>query len=231
MAAMLPSNPSPPTPEAFETLLRWKRAQMKRTGVTDIFEHAWIDSVVRDCFTWPASDPDFGGAMFVLRVKGQPAAVLFCLRAGRSLHAWFVAHDANLAVHSPGLIVFVEAIRAAAEAGFTEMDLGPGDYAVQGKLRQLRAPDRRRASSAVRACRRPSRRPSSRCARWWKACLLAGPGNGRPRPCAGWTSRAALLPMTGPPRGLAVTLRGWAFPADKSGYRCAAVSSAKERVP
>lgn len=121
-------------PEAFETLLRWKRAQMKRTGVTDIFEHAWIDSVVRDCFTWPASDPDFGGAMFVLRVKGQPAAVLFCLRAGRSLHAWFVAHDANLAVHSPGLIVFVEAIRAAAEAGYTEMDLGPGDYAFKESL-------------------------------------------------------------------------------------------------
>ena len=121
-------------PEAFETLLRWKRAQMKRTGVTDSFEHAWIDSVVRDCFTWPASDPDFGGAMFVLRVKGQPAAVLFCLRAGQSLHAWFVAHDANLAVHSPGLIVFVEAIRAAAEAGYTEMDLGPGDYAFKESL-------------------------------------------------------------------------------------------------
>ena len=121
-------------PEAFETLLRWKRAQMKRTGVTDIFEHAWIDSVVRDCFTWPATDPDFGGAMFVLRVKGQPAAVLFCLRAGCALHAWFVAHDANLAVHSPGLILFVEAMRAAAEAGFTEMDLGPGDYAFKESL-------------------------------------------------------------------------------------------------
>ena len=120
--------------EAFATLLRWKRAQMKRTGVTDIFEHAWIDSVVRDCFKWPAADPDFGGAMFVLRVKGQPAAVLFCLRAGRALHAWFVAHDANLAVHSPGLIVFVEAIRAAAEAGYTEMDLGPGDYAFKESL-------------------------------------------------------------------------------------------------
>jgi CelD/BcsL family acetyltransferase involved in cellulose biosynthesis len=119
---------------AFETLLGWKRAQMKRTGVTDIFEYAWIDRVVRDCFAWPAADPHFGGAMFVLRVKGEPAAVLFCLRAGKALHAWFVAYDASLSAHSPGLILFVEAIRAAAEAGYTEMDLGPGDYAFKESL-------------------------------------------------------------------------------------------------
>jgi len=36
----------------------------------------------------------FGGALFVLpRVKGAPAAVLFCLRADKALHAWYVAHD------------------------------------------------------------------------------------------------------------------------------------------
>ncbi len=121
-------------PHAFETLLRWKRAQMKRTGVTDIFEHAWIDGVVRDCFAWDPADPHFGGAMFVLRVKGQPVAVLFCLRAGRALHAWFVAHDDALSAHSPGIIVFVEAIRAAANAGYTEMDLGPGNYAFKQSL-------------------------------------------------------------------------------------------------
>jgi CelD/BcsL family acetyltransferase involved in cellulose biosynthesis len=120
--------------QAFETLLSWKRAQMKRTGVTDIFEHAWIDRVVRDSFAWPAADPNFGGAMFVLRVKGAPAAVLFCLRAGRTLHAWFVAHDEALSAHSPGFILFVEAIRAAASAGYAEMDLGPGDYRFKESL-------------------------------------------------------------------------------------------------
>lgn len=121
-------------PDAFETLLRWKRDQMHRTGVTDIFEHAWIERVVRDCFNWPMNDPHFGGAMFVLRAKGAPAAVLFCLRAGKTLHAWFVAHDASFAAYSPGLILFVEAIRAAAAAGYAEMDLGPGDYAFKQSL-------------------------------------------------------------------------------------------------
>lgn len=121
-------------PEAFETLIRWKREQMRRTGVTDLFEHDWIDGIVRGAFAASADDPHFGGAMFVLRAKGQPAAVLFCLRAGKALHAWYVAHDAQWSAYSPGLIVFVEAICAAAEAGFTELDLGPGDYQFKESL-------------------------------------------------------------------------------------------------
>lgn len=113
---------------AFETLLGWKREQMLRTGVTDIFNHGWIDGLVRDTFAAPVSDPHFGGAMFVLRLAGQPIAVLFCLRAEKALHAWFVAYDPKFGDYSPGLIIFAEAIKAAASAGYTEMDLGPGDY-------------------------------------------------------------------------------------------------------
>lgn len=119
---------------AFDTLIRWKREQMLRTGVTDLFEHAWIDAIVRGAFAAPADDPHFGGALFVLRVKGKPAAVLFCLRAERALHAWYVAHDAQWSAYSPGLIVFVEAIRAAADAGYAELDLGPGDYQFKESL-------------------------------------------------------------------------------------------------
>jgi CelD/BcsL family acetyltransferase involved in cellulose biosynthesis len=118
-------------PAAFETLLAWKRDQMRRTGVTDIFEHDWIDRVVRGSFHAPASDPNFGGALFVLRLGGAPIAVLFCLRAGKALHAWFVAYDPRHAEYSPGIILFAETIRAAASAGFTELDLGPGDYAFK----------------------------------------------------------------------------------------------------
>ncbi|HEV7691751.1 MAG TPA: GNAT family N-acetyltransferase [Hyphomonadaceae bacterium] len=113
---------------AYDALVFRKREQMLRTGVTDIFEHAWINTLVRDTFETPASNPHFGGAMFVLRIARRPAAVLFCLRAQKALHAWFVAHDPKYSDYSPGLILFAEAIKAAAQAGYTEMDLGPGDY-------------------------------------------------------------------------------------------------------
>ena len=126
--------------DAFETLMTWKREQMKRTGVRDIFEHAWIDGVVRGTFAAPGEDKNFGGAMFVLRVKAAPAAVLFCLRAEKALHAWYVAHDNQWAAYSPGLIVFIEAIRAAAEAGYTELDLGPGEYQFKESLANASRP-------------------------------------------------------------------------------------------
>ena len=119
---------------AFDTLLAWKREQMHRTGVKDIFDHAWIVGVVRGAFATPASNTHFGGAMFVLRVRGKPAAVLFCLRADRALHAWYVGHDNQWAAYSPGLIVFVEAIRVAADAGYSELDLGPGEYPFKESL-------------------------------------------------------------------------------------------------
>ncbi|MBI1339152.1 GNAT family N-acetyltransferase [bacterium] len=113
--------------EAFDQLLYWKRQQMQATGVTDIFDHGWIHRLVRDILEHDPASP-FGGALFVLRVRQKPAAGLFCLRSGDTLHAWFVGHAPQLAEYSPGQVLFAEAIRVSAEAGFRRMDLGPGDY-------------------------------------------------------------------------------------------------------
>lgn len=125
---------------AFDTLIAWKREQMRRTGVTDIFEHDWIDVLVRSTFTAPADNPHFGGAMFVLRSGARPIAILFCLRAAKALHAWFVAYDPEFSEYSPGLLVFAEAIRAAAERGYAELDLGPGDYPFKESLANASRP-------------------------------------------------------------------------------------------
>lgn len=113
---------------AFDEMILWKREQVWRAGVTDMFERAWINNLVRDTFAASASDIHFGGALFVLRVNRRPAAALFCLRARKALHAWFISHDARYTEYSPGIILISEAIRAAAEKGYAELDLGPGDY-------------------------------------------------------------------------------------------------------
>jgi CelD/BcsL family acetyltransferase involved in cellulose biosynthesis len=142
---------------AFDELVLWKREQMWRTGVTDIFERPWINNLVRDTFVSQASDPHFGGAMFVLRINRWPAAALFCLRAQQTLHAWFVGHDQKYAEYSPGLILYAEAIKAAADAGYTEMDLGPGDYRFKESFANYGRPigagyvGRANLSSAARA--------------------------------------------------------------------------------
>jgi hypothetical protein len=89
--------------------------------------------------------------------KYKPVAALFCLRAQKTLHAWFVAHDPKFSDYSPGLILFTEAIKAAAAAGYTEMDLGPGDYRFKESFASWGRPigagfiGRRTLSSASRA--------------------------------------------------------------------------------
>ncbi|MDZ4760896.1 MAG: GNAT family N-acetyltransferase [Alphaproteobacteria bacterium] len=141
---------------ALDQLLTWKRQQMLRTGVKDIFEHAWVGSVIRDTFETPATS-SFGGALFVLRVREAPVAILYCLQARATLHAWFVAHDPTFAEHSPGLVVIAETIRHAADLGYHELDLGPGEYQFKESFANASRPvgagfiGRRGLSTAYRA--------------------------------------------------------------------------------
>ena len=118
--------------DAFAQLLNWKRIQHRQTGSTDILGTAWIRYVVEAVYN--ETGPDFGGELFLMRVGDELAAGLFCIRAGKSLHAWFVGHNHAFDVHSPGLLLFVDTIHAAADAGYTELDLGPGDYRFKRSL-------------------------------------------------------------------------------------------------
>jgi CelD/BcsL family acetyltransferase involved in cellulose biosynthesis len=143
-------------PLAFDMMISWKREQMWRTRVHDIFQHAWINDLVRDTFTTPATSA-FGGALFVLRVERRPAAMIYCLQARAALHAWQIVYDHRFADYTPGIVLFVEMIRLSAEAGFTKMDLGPGDYRFKTSLANAERPcgagfvGRPGLSSAVRA--------------------------------------------------------------------------------
>lgn len=110
---------------AFDLLIEWKRDQMRRTGVADVYERPWISGLVHETFAMQPTRA-FGGALFVLKLNNAPIAALYCLQAGPCLHAWITAYDEGYSDYSPGMIVFLDAIRAAAGAGFSEMDFGPG---------------------------------------------------------------------------------------------------------
>ncbi len=117
---------------AFQQLLKWKTEQYHRTGATDVLSRSWIHEVVTDIQENTSSQ--FGGELFVLRADGDLAAVLFCLRAQDTLHAWFVGHNDRFQDYSPGLLLFVKTVEAAAKSGFKELDLGAGDYRFKQSL-------------------------------------------------------------------------------------------------
>jgi CelD/BcsL family acetyltransferase involved in cellulose biosynthesis len=65
--------------------------------------------------------------LYVLEQDGGPLAVLYCLVLGDRLHTYSIGsrHDVE---HSPGRTLFGQMVIAAAEEGFTEIDLLRGDH-------------------------------------------------------------------------------------------------------
>jgi len=118
--------------EEFEALIALKRAQYRQTRQTDIFSVGWPLELVWRLFE--RRDPAFGGALFTLKVAGVPVAFNFCLRGGKVLHCWFIAHDHAFDRYSPGVLLIDHVLRWAAAEGVEEFDLGPGDYLFKTRL-------------------------------------------------------------------------------------------------
>ena len=118
-------------PAAWEKLVGWKRAQYAATGFTDVLARPWVRALIERCRdardTASADAPEFGGVFSALHAGGRLVAVHFGLRSGGRLHSWFPAYDRAVAKLSPGNVLMVELLRAAADRGVDAVDLGTGD--------------------------------------------------------------------------------------------------------
>ena len=118
-------------PAAWESLIAWKRAQYAATGFTDVLAVPWVRSLLERCRdargAGNADDGTFGGVFGTLRAGGRLLAVHFALRSGGRLHSWFPAYDYAFRTLSPGNVLMVEVLKAAAERGVDAVDLGAGD--------------------------------------------------------------------------------------------------------
>jgi CelD/BcsL family acetyltransferase involved in cellulose biosynthesis len=63
----------------------------------------------------------------VLSAGGRPVAIHFGLRSAATLACWFPSYDVALAKYSPGLMLHLFMVEAAATAGVHRLDLGKGD--------------------------------------------------------------------------------------------------------
>lgn len=116
----------------FETLLRWKNAQLARSGQPQIWATPWVRAVLERCFE--SRTPDFGGVLFTLSAGETLVSAAFCLRSPRVLHFWLVAHDNAYDSYSPGVQLARWIAGWAAENGLAEVEFGPGDYQYKRQL-------------------------------------------------------------------------------------------------
>jgi CelD/BcsL family acetyltransferase involved in cellulose biosynthesis len=119
-------------PEAFETLLRWKSAQYRRTGRLNRVRVGWVERLLSDLFA--SRSADCAGTLSVLYAGDQMVAAHFGLRSESCLTWWFPAYDPSLAKYSPGRGLLLRSAEEASARGLRCVDLGKGEEAYKQAL-------------------------------------------------------------------------------------------------
>ncbi|EFL29684.1 cellulose biosynthesis protein CelD [Streptomyces viridochromogenes DSM 40736] len=125
-------------PEALRALMGWKSAQYRRTGRRDRFAQEWIVRLVG--LLGESEEPECRGVLSVLYAEDRPVAAHFGLRSRTVLSWWFPAYDRTYARYSPGLVLQLRMLEAAAADGVETVDLGSGPARYKESLKTRDVP-------------------------------------------------------------------------------------------
>jgi CelD/BcsL family acetyltransferase involved in cellulose biosynthesis len=109
---------------AFELMLHWKRDQLRRSGLHDVYRPAWVQGLMRQLFA--ERDGPMQGLLLTLRADGQPVAGHFGVRLGDAYHPWVASIDPHAQEYSPGQTFLGRAILAMPGLGLETYDLAAG---------------------------------------------------------------------------------------------------------
>lgn len=118
-----------PTPDMLDQIVAGKRQQLRRTHQYDIFSCGWTGALLHRLAD--ADDADFGLKLAVLRAGDVIVAAELGMTSGERHHLWFPIYDTAYARYSPGSLMTLETLRAAAEQGINRVDFGPGGEAYK----------------------------------------------------------------------------------------------------
>jgi len=120
------------------TLMQWKSAQYRRTGMYDRFAIDWITQVVEELTASQA--PGCAGTLCGLYAGDRLVAIDLGLRSESVLVDWFPAYNTEMARYSPGVLLALAMAEAAATAGIPTIDLGKGPAAFKDTLKTRELP-------------------------------------------------------------------------------------------
>lgn len=144
------------TPDEVDRVVARKRAQIARTHQYDIFACGWTVSLLHRLARSDA--PDFGLRLAALKAGGTLVAAELGLTSGARHHLWFPIYDCAYAKYSPGGLMTLDTLEAAAALGVTRVDFGVDADAYKRDFADpvetvLEGVIERRASSRGRAIR------------------------------------------------------------------------------
>jgi CelD/BcsL family acetyltransferase involved in cellulose biosynthesis len=156
----------------FETVVRLKREQCRRTGQLDFFRMGWTLALVENIRD--IDDQDFGGRMSTLHAGDRLVAAHFGMCTPQVWQWWFPVYDAEYAKYSPGSLLLLEVARVAADQGHGLLDLGRGEEAYKDRFSDCSMPvvegfvSRPTAVTIARQCRK-------QLGAWLRTSPLAAP--------------------------------------------------------
>lgn len=117
-----------------ECLVRWKSDQYRRTGRLDLdrFSRPGGRELVERLAG--STDAAMSGCVSSLSVGERVVAVAVSLRSATVLHYWLTGYDVAVAPWSPGAVVTLRLIEAAAASGVRTIDLSVGDEVYKQRL-------------------------------------------------------------------------------------------------
>ena len=118
--------------DVFETALRMKRNQYRRTRALDVFRGGWAHDLLDALFA--TRTEALSGLLSTLEVNGELAAAHFGMRSQTVLHYWFPVYSPAHSGLAPGLNLFVELARELSADGITQIQMGGGDYSFKQRF-------------------------------------------------------------------------------------------------
>lgn len=112
----------PPTKSEIDLVIGRKRAQLSRTHQYDVFACGWTVALLHRLAEIGA--PDFGLRLASLKAGDKLVAAELGLSSGARHHLWFPIYDPAFAKYSPGSLMTLDTLEAAAGRGTTRVDFG-----------------------------------------------------------------------------------------------------------
>ncbi|MFC1418059.1 GNAT family N-acetyltransferase [Streptacidiphilus cavernicola] len=119
-------------PRLLEVMLHWKNAQYRASGWTDPLAAARGADLARSLAE--LRSPGCTGAVSVLYLGDEPAAVALTLRSQNTMACCVTGYNQRHAAHSPGTVLLGRIIESAADLGIATVDLGEGDQEYKQAL-------------------------------------------------------------------------------------------------
>jgi CelD/BcsL family acetyltransferase involved in cellulose biosynthesis len=119
-------------PDAFRTLMRWKRRQYVRKGAADVVARPWVEHSLE--LAYGRREPNFAGILSLLFAGDRVVAAHFGLRSASVWHYWFPAYDAEFHRYSPGILLLLRMAEHATSLGLGTIDLGRGDERYKSSM-------------------------------------------------------------------------------------------------